>query len=81
MKKFIVDKSFWDLFPNAMLGIILIKNMQNSNNSPKEVQDILKNANKDAYKHLEFSSIFSENPAIKVWRDTFQKFKTKKGAR
>lgn len=81
MKKFIVDKSFWDLFPNSMLGVILIKNMQNSNNSPKEVQDILKKANKDAYKHLEFSSIFSENPAIKVWRDTFQKFKTKKGAR
>lgn len=42
MKKFIVDKSFWDLFPNSMLGVVLIKNMQNSNNSPKEAQDILK---------------------------------------
>ena len=27
--KFIADKSYWELFPNSKLGILLLKNMEN----------------------------------------------------
>ena len=30
MSKFIADKSFFELFPEAKLGVILVKNMENS---------------------------------------------------
>lgn len=38
------------------------------------------NAEKEAMNYLENSN-FSDNEVIKVWRDSFKKFKTKKGAR
>ena len=37
-------------------------------------------AEKEALKYLQ-NPEFSSNPVIKVWREAFQKFKTKKGAR
>jgi len=37
-------------------------------------------AEKKALKYLQ-NAEFSNNPVIKVWREAFQKFKTKKGAR
>ena len=38
------------------------------------------NAEKEAMNYLENAN-FSDNKVIKVWRDSFKKFKTKKGAR
>lgn len=38
------------------------------------------NAEKEAMNYLENAN-FSDNEVIKVWRDSFKKFKTKKGAR
>lgn len=79
MSKFIADKSFFELFPNAKLGVLLIKNMQN-NESPVEVRRMLVDANSEAEKYL-VKNTLSENPVIAVWREAFKKFKTKKGAR
>ena len=79
MKKFIIDKSFWNIFPNAKLGIVIINNIINDLGKEK-TNAILKKANREAEKYLK-SSIFSENPIVKSWREAFSKFKTKKGAR
>lgn len=79
MKKFIIDKSFWNIFPNAKLGIVIINNIINDLGNGK-TNAILKKANREAEKYLK-SSIFSENPIVKSWREAFSKFKTKKGAR
>ena len=31
--KFIADKSYWELFPNSKLGVLLLKNMKNNETS------------------------------------------------
>ncbi len=80
MSRFIADKSFFELFPEAKLGVLLIKNMENSDDSPIEVKKMLLAANEEAEKYL-VKSQMSENPVVAVWRDAFKKFKTKKGAR
>ena len=82
MKRFIVEDSFWELFPNAKLGVVLLKDYANELNSEekKEVEEILKESNILAKKHLK-EEVFSENDIIQVYRKAFQKFKTKKGVR
>ncbi|WP_138160415.1 B3/B4 domain-containing protein [Peptoniphilus catoniae] len=80
MSKFIADESFFELFPEAKLGVLLVKNMENSDESPREVREMLINANEEAEKYLVKSQL-SENPEIAVWREAYKKFKTKKGAR
>ena len=77
--KFIVDKSYWNLFPDSKLGVLLLKNMQNGE-STDEIKSILKEANNEAKKYLT-KEILSENPIIAVWREAYKKFKTKKGVR
>lgn len=80
MAKFIADESFFKLFPDAKLGVVLLKNMNNPGESSEEVKKLLVDANKEAKKYL-VSEQISEIPEVKVWREAYQKFKTKKGAR
>ena len=49
--KFIVDKSYWNLFPESKLGVLLLKNMQNGESS-EEIKLALGEANKEAKKYL-----------------------------
>lgn len=76
---FKAEKSFFELFPNAKLGIVLVKNMDNTNNCD-EIISLLEDANKEAIKYIPNDQL-SENEVIKVYREAYQKFKTKKGAR
>lgn len=80
MSKFVIDNSFWELFPKAKLGVILLKDFKNSNDSPQEVKEFLESSNNIAKSFLT-NEIFSENSVIKIYREAYQKFKTKKGAR
>lgn len=80
MSKFIAKESFWDLFPEAEIGVITVKKIKVGENSSREIRDLLYEANEKAYDYLT-QAVFSENPVIKVWRDAFKLFKTKKGAR
>lgn len=80
MAKFIVQESFWTLFPKAKIGVVLLDGMDNSGESSKEIRDLLYQSNKDAQEHL-VSTKFNENPIVASWRSAYQKFKTKKGAR
>lgn len=76
---FKVDKSFFELFPKAKLGIVTVYDMDNTNKNI-EVENLLEKANEEAKKYL-INDQLSENDVIKVYRQAYQKFKTKKGAR
>ncbi|SQF10615.1 B3/4 domain-containing protein [Streptococcus pyogenes] len=34
MVEFVADQSFWELFPGAKLGVVLLKDVQNQAESP-----------------------------------------------
>lgn len=80
MKNFIIEDEFWSLFPNARIGVIICKGIDNSINDEEKYKEMLLEAEEEAIKYLQ-NGEFSSNEVIKVWREAFQKFKTKKGAR
>lgn len=80
MARFLADQTFWDLFPDAQLGVVLLRNYQASGESPKEIKTILKESHSLAENHLTEDN-FAENEVIQTYRKAFQQFKTKKGAR
>lgn len=80
MKKFIIEDDFWELFPNAKIGIITCNGIDNTIKDENQYQDMLSQVEKEALTHLP-NEEFSSNEVIKVWRDAFKRFKTKKGAR
>ena len=84
MKKFVTEDSFWNLFPGASLGVVVAKGMRSADQvSPEdatEIEQLLARANAAAERHLE-SPTLSENAPVRVWRQAYQQFKTKRGAR
>ncbi|VTS12711.1 B3/4 domain-containing protein [Streptococcus pseudoporcinus] len=80
MSRFIVDQSFWDLFPEAQLGVVLLHNYQSSGESSKEIKMILRESQSLAEQYLTESN-FADNEVIRTYRNAYQQFKTKKGAR
>lgn len=80
MSQFIVDSSFWNLFPDAKIGVLLLKGYKTPAQSPDELVKLLEESNGIAQKFLT-EDTFSENEVIRTYRQAYQKFKTKKGAR
>lgn len=84
MKRFVVEDSFWELFPEARIGVVVAHGMRASEDVPDEdastIAKLLADANVQAKATLT-SEVISQNEAVAVWRDAFGKFKTKKGAR
>ena len=84
MKQFVTEESFWELFPNAQIGVVVANNMKSTDEVlPEDASAIKKElalANTKADQHLESNTI-SQNQVVAVWREAYQKFKTKKGAR
>lgn len=84
MQKFIAEESFWKLFPEAAIGVIVARGMKPAGEVPAEdaaaIAALLREANAQADRHLTSNTI-SQNEVVRVWRDAYQQFKTKKGAR
>lgn len=80
MKKIIIENDFWDIFPEAKIGVVVCRGINNFIQDDKKYENMILNAEKEAMNYLENVN-FSDNEVIKVWRDAFKKFKTKKGAR
>ncbi|QCR32526.1 B3/4 domain-containing protein [Lysinibacillus sp. SGAir0095] len=80
MPKFIIEDDFWSLFPQAKIGIVICQGIDNSIKNVEMYDQLLREAEKEAHQFLSLDE-FSLNPVISVWREAFQKFKTKKGAR
>lgn len=85
MKKFIADPAFWALFPDAAIGVLAVEGVDEAARlSPEqadEVARLLKEANAAALGHLDEGVALSQNRPVAVWREAYQKFPTKKGAR
>ncbi|MGQ7452653.1 B3/B4 domain-containing protein [Streptococcus suis] len=80
MSQFVIDSSFWSLFPEAKIGVLLLKDYKAPSQSPEELVNLLEESNGIAQKFLT-EDTFSENEVIRTYRQAYQKFKTKKGAR
>ena len=85
MKSFIAEDSFWELFPQAAVGVVVVEGMKPAAQIPQEDVDaiaaLLDRANIDAERHLTSDTI-SENAPVKAWREAYRLFKSpKKGAR
>ncbi|WP_312113326.1 B3/B4 domain-containing protein [Brevibacillus reuszeri] len=80
MTRFIIEDDFWSLFPQAKIGTVICKGIDNSIRDVEIYEKLLQEAEKEALKFFSQEE-FSANPVISVWREAFQKFKTKKGAR
>lgn len=82
MKSFIAEDSFWELFPQAAIGVVVVEGMKPAAQIPQEEVDViaalLDRANIDAERHLTSDTI-SENAPVKAWREAYRLFKTKKG--
>ncbi len=80
MKKFVIENEFWSLFPSAKIGVIVCYGIDNTIKDKEAYKNMILNSEKEALKYLQ-NAEFSSNEVIKVWREAFKKFKTKKGAR
>ena len=84
MARFVVEDSFWELFPDASIGAVVVRGMKPAtevtDEERAEIEKLLSDANRAAERHLD-SPTLSENRPVKVWREAYQKFKTKRGAR
>lgn len=80
MKKFIMEKVFLEIFPDAKIGILVCRGIDNHIKAENRYANYLAEAQRAAAKHIT-NPEFTENPIIRTWRDAFYKFKTKKGAR
>lgn len=84
MKQFYIEEEVFNTIPNLNVGVLVLKNVQENKvlkeEEAKEIEELLKNANLKAKRFLTSDTI-SENEVVKVWRDTYSLFPTKKGAR
>lgn len=84
MKRFVTEDSFWELFPGASFGVVVAQGMKTADDiapeTASEIEALLSRANALAERHLE-SPTLSDNAPIRVWRQAYQQFKTKRGAR
>lgn len=72
MSQFIVDQSFWNLFPNAKIGVITLKDFNNIQEQLPEFDSLLKESNEMAGAYLT-EPVFSDNEVIKVYREAYKK--------
>lgn len=80
MKKFRMEEDFFEIFPEAKVGILVCSGIDNRIKDDERYVKYLEDSAVAASKHIE-NPEFIQNPVIRKWRDAFYKFKTKKGAR
>ena len=80
MKRFVLDPSFLELFPQSRIGVLVCKGIDNHVKEEERYAPWLRECEK-------LSSVytgnpeFTENETIRNWRDAFYRFQTKTGAR
>lgn len=84
MGKFVVEDSFWKLLLEVEIGIVCVGGILPTDQISKEgaarAAKLLDVTNNVAERWLTSTTI-SRNEIVAVWRQAYQKFKTKKGAR
>ena len=82
MTTFIAEPSFWEIFPEAQINLLIVKGIKDNQTQESDpyLIDLLAQG-KAAAKGFLQEETFSQNPVIADWRGAFSQFKTKKGAR
>jgi DNA/RNA-binding domain of Phe-tRNA-synthetase-like protein len=74
MGRFVIEDSFWELFPAASIGVIVAKDLSNKTNSPDFI-NMLEEASEKVQVNFEGAEL-SKHPIIAVWREAYKKFKS-----
>ncbi|MFL1696267.1 B3/4 domain-containing protein [Weissella kandleri] len=80
MDNIIVKDSFWNIFPEAQINVLIVKDVNNTLKDAEVYENMLNVAKNNALKYLPEDN-FSDNVIIQQWRNDYTKFKKKKGAR
>ncbi len=80
MTQFIADESFWNLYPTARLGVLVVRGIDNTPREDAAIAQDLADSHAAALVHVP-NETWTDNDVVRRWRDAFQQFKTKKGAR
>lgn len=80
MSRFTAEPSFWELFPEARLGVLIVRGIDNSPRDDAAIAQALADAHATALNHVP-NEKWTDNDVVSRWRSAFQTFKTKKGAR
>ena len=82
MKNFVVEPSFWELFPKGQINVAVFTNVDNHDSAlaPEVREGLLTTASQVAQKFLTAEK-FAQNQVVQEWRQAYQQFKKKKGAR
>lgn len=80
MKRFIIEESFLEVFDDFRIGVIVLKGINNHKKGEDDYRSLLDDAQRESVKYYP-NEDFSSNEVIKVWREAYSRFKTKKGAR
>lgn len=66
MQKFVATPSFWELFPDAQIGIVVVRDMKTADEvSPEdaaEVEALLEKANAQASRHITNPTLSQNQP-------------------
>lgn len=74
MRRFVIEESFWSLFPDASIGAIVVSGIDNTRTSP-DFDNMLEEASKNVAVSLEGAEL-AKHPVISVWREAYKKFKS-----
>ena len=77
-KRFVIEDDFWELFPEAEIGIIVAQGIDNHVRNENDYLALIEEGEKASAAYLTDPE-FSKNTVVAVWREAFAKFKTKKG--
>lgn len=80
MKKIKLEDSFLEIFPDAKIGILVCRGINNQKETEDKYAEYLEESGRVALQYVADPE-FAQNPVIRTWRDAFYKFRTKKGAR
>lgn len=82
LEKVTVDPSFWKLFPDAQVNIMLVSGIDNhdTDDNLARRRKLLREGSDKAEDFLG-AAAFAKNPVVAEWRQAYQQFKKKKGVR
>ncbi len=80
MKRFRLEQDFLNIFPEAKIGLLVCRGIDNTVKDPEKYRAAHDEAQAAAKQNIQEPEV-TQNPVIRTWRDAFYKFKTKKGAR
>jgi len=66
MPKFMIEEDFWSLFPQAIIGIVICRGIDNSIREVEFYEKLLREAAQEAQQHLGMEE-FSSNPVVDIY--------------